>query len=264
MGYVHPSKYINYELVPDLPTSDRVLDLLLKSGFNAEKDATFDWIHDTFLILIRMFPNGCPPTTIVSMNAYYDPHYHMKVGSALRSLRKESYLLIGTGGAVHNLYRNVWWPMIKYRNNFAQVGPPEKSLLEFRQAVEDVMTQNQGPALRRAMTRLMKHYHYRDAHGTDDHFMAACFVAGAAGDWEDTEEPAAVLGAGEFFVFDLPDLLDTNNGLQKLGNFRTCATRSLRLASGRVTGALESRLEQTMCFISNLNDRFMNFYFPLS
>jgi len=31
----------------------------------------------------------------------------------------------------------------------------------------------------------MKHPQFRDAHGTDDHFMAALFVAGAAGDEED-------------------------------------------------------------------------------
>jgi len=148
-----------------------------------------------------MFPEKCPPTTIVSMNASYDPHFHMRVGSALRPLREQGYLLVGTGGAVHNLYRNVWEPMILYRDNFAQVNAPEKSLLEFRQSVEDCMTQNRGPALRRAITRLMKHPQYRDAHGTDDHFMSACFVAGAAGDWEDEEEERGVLGAGEFQVF---------------------------------------------------------------
>ena len=31
------------------------------------------------------------------------------------------------------------------------------------------------------MTRLMKHPRFRDAHATDDHYMAAVFVAGAAG-----------------------------------------------------------------------------------
>lgn len=40
------------------------------------------------------------------------------------------------------------------------------------------------------MTRLMKHPEYRDAHATDDHFMAAMFVAGAAGDFEDEGTPA--------------------------------------------------------------------------
>lgn len=66
--------------------------------------------------------------------------------------------------------------------------------MEFRQSVEDVITRTSGPQLRRAMTRLMKHPRFRDAHATDDHFMAACFVAGAAGDAEDENSPA-VLGA---------------------------------------------------------------------
>ena len=38
------------------------------------------------------------------------------------------------------------------------------------------------------MTRLMKHPLYREAHATDDHFMAAMFVAGAAGDEADEKE----------------------------------------------------------------------------
>jgi aromatic ring-opening dioxygenase catalytic subunit (LigB family) len=67
-------------------------------------------------------------------------------------------------------------------------------MLEFRQSVEDVMTRNAGPNLRRAVTRLMKHPQYRDAHGTDDHFMAAMFVAGAYGDDED-REICGILGA---------------------------------------------------------------------
>ncbi|PNS17291.1 4,5-DOPA dioxygenase extradiol [Sphaceloma murrayae] len=195
VGYVHPSKYVHYELVPDLPMADVCVDMLKKSGINAKKNEAFDWIHDTFLILIRMFPDKCPPTTIISMNAAYDPHYHMRVGAALRPLREQGYLMIGTGGAVHNLYRNVWDPMIKYRDNFAMIHPPEKPLLEFRQSIEDAFTQNRGPKLRRAITRLMKHPLYRDAHGTDDHFMAACFVAGAAGDWEDEKEDGGYLGA---------------------------------------------------------------------
>ena len=198
VGYVHPSKYAHYHLVPDLPMSTRCNDALLAAGFNSSTNDKFDWIHDTFLILIRMFPDRCPPTTIISMNAKFDPHYHMRVGAALRHFREENYLMVGTGGTVHNLYRNVWEPMINYRDNFAQVVPPEKPMLEFRQSVEDVFTHNRGPALRRAITRLMKHPHYRDAHGTDDHFMSACFVAGAAGAWEDEQNEAGVLGAEDW------------------------------------------------------------------
>jgi aromatic ring-opening dioxygenase catalytic subunit (LigB family) len=185
VAYVHPSKYVDYKLNPDLKTAERCISMLSESGFDASANSAFDWIHDTYLILIRMFPKKCPPTTLISMNARFDPHYHMKVGKTLRPLRKEGYLIIGSGGAVHNLYRNHWMPMLQYSDNFAQERPPEPWALEFRQAVEDVITRNSGPKLRRAITRLMKHPMYREAHATDDHFMAAMFVAGAAGDEED-------------------------------------------------------------------------------
>jgi aromatic ring-opening dioxygenase catalytic subunit (LigB family) len=185
VAYVKTSKYANYKLNPDIPTATRCVEMLKSAGFNASGNPTFDWIHDTYLILIRMFPDGCPPTTIISMNSRYDPHFHVKVGASLRPLRLENYLIIGSGGAVHNLYRNRWAPMLKYRDNFAQETPPEEWALEFRQAVQDVITRNSGPALRRGITRLMKHPQYRDAHATDDHFMSAMFVAGAVGDADD-------------------------------------------------------------------------------
>jgi aromatic ring-opening dioxygenase catalytic subunit (LigB family) len=185
VAYVHPSKYVNYKLNPDLKTAERCIGLLKDAGFPASGNATFDWIHDTYLILIRMFPAGCPPTTLISTNERYDPHVHVKIGAALRPLRNENYLIIGSGGAVHNLYRNRWMPMLRYSENFAMDQPPEAWALEFRQAVEDVIKNNTGPKLRRAMTRLMKHPLYREAHGTDDHFMPAWFVAGAMGDEED-------------------------------------------------------------------------------
>lgn len=185
VAYVHPSKYVNYKLNPDLATGERCVAMLRAAGLAASGHATFDWIHDTYLILIRMFPGGCPPTTLISMNARYDPHFHIKIGAALRPLRAENYLLLGSGGAVHNLYRNHWLPMLRYSDNFAQEAPPEPWALEFRQAVADAVANNTGPRLRRALTRLMKHPLYRDAHATDDHFMAVLFVAGVVGDEDD-------------------------------------------------------------------------------
>ncbi|RSM11057.1 hypothetical protein CDV31_006956 [Fusarium ambrosium] len=190
VAYVHPDKYKNYVLNPDLSGAESCISQLRASGFNAKPNPNFNWIHDTYLILIRMFPKACPPTTIISMNAYFDPHYHMRVGLALRPLREKGYLLIGSGGAVHNLFRNVWDPMILYGDNFAQPTPPEPWALEFRQSVEDAIRGGGGPRLRKAITRLMKHPLYREAHATDDHFMPICFAAGAAGARDDEGAPA--------------------------------------------------------------------------
>ena len=179
-----------------MATSRRCINMLAANGFDVAENPDFEWIHDTFLVLIRMFPDAslCPPTTIVSMNARYDPHYHIRMGATLRPLRREGYLIIGSGGAVHNLYRNVWQPMVLYRDSLGQETPPETWALDFRQAAEDAITRNSGPGLRRAVARLMKHPQYRAAHATDDHFMPMLFCAGAAGDWDDVST-SNVLGA---------------------------------------------------------------------
>jgi aromatic ring-opening dioxygenase catalytic subunit (LigB family) len=162
-------------------------------------------------VLIRMVPRGCPPTTILSMNGLYDPHLHVAVGAALRPLRARSAktLFIGSGGSVHNLYRNVWAPMLRYRDNFAQPTPPEPWALGFRQEVVDTFCAGYeddlpvdravfgqkirstrgvgGPLLRRKAVSLMKHPEFREAHATDDHFMATMFVAGLCGDKDDVD-----------------------------------------------------------------------------
>lgn len=194
VGAVRDERYLPYKMVADLEGGQRVIDLLQGAGIKARANRKFDWIHDTFLVIIRMFPKCLPlPTTIVSMNARYDPHFHLKIGAALRPLRYEDTLIIGSGGSVHNLYQNHFNQMIYYKDNFAQPVPPGPWAMEFRQAVEDVVTQNTGPELRRAMTRLMKHPRYKEAHGTDDHWMASLFAAGAAGAEEDVG-PNVMLG----------------------------------------------------------------------
>lgn len=54
-----------------------------------------------------------------------------------------------------------------------------------------------GPKLRRKITALMKHPKYREAHATDDHFMASMFVAGLCGGMGD-EDIVGELGAEDW------------------------------------------------------------------
>ena len=195
IALVERAQYVDYKANADLKTASRCLEMLKAAGYEVEADYKFNWLIDTFPMIFRMFPSGCPPVTIISQNSYFDPHYHMDVGRVLRPLRREGYLFIGSGGGVHNLYRTEWKYMVKYRDNFAQELPPDETHLEFRQALEDVICNNGGgPALKRGIVRLMKHPNYRDAHGTDDHYIPTCFIAGVVGEEEDSAEQG-VLGA---------------------------------------------------------------------
>lgn len=211
IALVERAKYMDYKPNTDLKTAARCISMLKDAGFECEGDPTFDWRIDTFPMLFRMFPNGCPPVTIVSQNSYFEPHFHLEIGRVLRPLRQEGYLFMASGGGVHNLYRTDWRYQIKYRDSFAQELPPESTHLEFRQALEDALCKNGGgPELKRAVVRLMKHPNYRDAHGTDDHYMPTCFAAGVVGDEEDRRD-SVTLGAE---VWELVSgSVSTNRGL---------------------------------------------------
>ncbi|EMC98759.1 hypothetical protein BAUCODRAFT_154495 [Baudoinia panamericana UAMH 10762] len=179
----------------DIETSRRVIRLLQDANIDAVEDPKFDWMIDTEIPLVGMFGTRPPPVVIISQNSYWDPWFHIDVGAAVRPLRKEGYLLIGSGGGTHNLYRTEWKYTIGWKDPFAMEQPPRQGALEFRQALEDGFCKNKGgPPLRRAMSRLMKHPYFREAHGTDEHYVSACFVAGACGEKEDEDEPC-ILGA---------------------------------------------------------------------
>nr|XP_031860292.1 uncharacterized protein CI109_004176 [Kwoniella shandongensis]KAA5527364.1 hypothetical protein CI109_004176 [Kwoniella shandongensis] len=187
VAWVHPKEYEDFVLNPDVKFASTVQSLLQEAGFDVSLDTKFEQVHDTFMILKWMFPGGKSlPHVVVSHNARCDPHYHLRIGAALRPLRHQKCLLIGSGGAVHNLYRNAWPQVVFFRDSFALTRPPEQWAIDFGEAFSNVVTQNTGPRLRKAMSRLMSHPQYRDAQGTDDHFMSALFIAGATGELEDS------------------------------------------------------------------------------
>jgi aromatic ring-opening dioxygenase catalytic subunit (LigB family) len=228
IGLVKKSEWAHYRPNADLATGARCVKMLKAAGFDAVEDPNFNWLIDTFPMLTRMFPDGCPPVTIISQNQFFEPHFHVAIGRALRPLRKEGYLFIGSGGGVHNLYRVHWNYNWRYRDTFAQELPPEGTHLEFRQALEDVLCKNGGgPEMKRAVVRLMKHPHFRDAHGTDEHFMPFCFAAGVVGEEEDRAEPVVL--AAE--VWELVSILQNSLTAEYLVPERdlTCDSRLINV-----------------------------------
>lgn len=187
ISWVAKEKYENYKINCSKELGERVGKILTEGGVDVHLDDTDEWIHDSLIPLKWMFPKKCPPVTLISINTKYDPAFHARIGTLLSRLRKEKILLLGTGGTVHNLYRNYWPQIVHYRNNFAQEKPPEQWALDFRNYFYDAMYTNPSKGLctvREGVLRLMHNPRFRDAHGTDDHYMSPCFVAGAARDDE--------------------------------------------------------------------------------
>lgn len=133
----------NYPINVDVGLAKKVVNLLRNAGFeDVQEDTTYDWHDDTVTPTQWMFPDGSPPATVVSLNARFNPVFHVKIGRALRELRKHGILLCGTGGTVHNMYRNNWFPFLTRLDNFQEGSKPAQWALDFEKSVSDVVANN--------------------------------------------------------------------------------------------------------------------------
>ncbi|WP_338864076.1 class III extradiol ring-cleavage dioxygenase [Myxococcus stipitatus] len=82
-----------------------IVSRLSGAGVKAVADGERGWDHGTWIPLLHMFPQAMLPVVQVSMPLDASPAEVAKLGEALRPLRAEGVLLMGSGGIVHNLRR---------------------------------------------------------------------------------------------------------------------------------------------------------------
>ncbi|KAI5859645.1 Extradiol ring-cleavage dioxygenase, class III enzyme, subunit B [Durotheca rogersii] len=145
MDVVPREKWEHYPINVSPALGRSVVSLLRGAGFlDAEEDPGAAWHDDNLTPSRWLFPEGTPPATSVSLNTRYDPIFHVKIGEALRPLRKENVLGIGSGSIVHNLFRAAWLPFLLSggRNTALPSYKPERWALSFERAVRDTIEFN--------------------------------------------------------------------------------------------------------------------------
>ena len=149
---------------PELAT--RVRDLLSDAGIFNGTEAARGWDHGIFVPLKVMVPGADLPLVQLSLQHGLDPAAHLAIGRALKPLRDEGVLILGSGQTYHNM-----------RGFYAGVAVDEKAEgfdTWLRATMIDGATRDE------ALIRWEDAPHARIAQPHEDHLLPLMVAAGAA------------------------------------------------------------------------------------
>eukprot|EP00667_Euglena_gracilis_P017108 EG_transcript_17986 len=102
-GFPPESYKITYPAPGSPALATRVQTLLKQAGIPSQADPARGFDHGVFIPLKLMLPNANIPVVQLSMQAQYDPAFHLKMGAAISTLRDEGVLILGSGMTYHNM-----------------------------------------------------------------------------------------------------------------------------------------------------------------
>jgi 4,5-DOPA dioxygenase extradiol len=163
-----------YELkypAPGAPSvATRAAELLRAAGHDISLHPSRGLDHGAWVPLMLMYPEADIPVVQLSIQPKLSPEDHWKMGEALRPLRDEGVLILGSGSATHNL-REAFL--------FGADDPTPDYVLEFEQWLVDAVTGSKKTEL---LNYLERAPHAKRAHPTNDHFYPLLVAAGAGDD----------------------------------------------------------------------------------
>jgi 4,5-DOPA dioxygenase extradiol len=95
-----------YPAPGDPALAARVGDLLAPVDIALDQQWGLD--HGAWSVLIKVFPDAGVPVVQLRLDSTQPPAWHYALGRALRPLREEGVLILGSGNLVHNLMQYGW------------------------------------------------------------------------------------------------------------------------------------------------------------
>ncbi|MGH7248956.1 MAG: DODA-type extradiol aromatic ring-opening family dioxygenase, partial [Pseudomonadota bacterium] len=124
--------------------------------------------HGAWVPLLLMYPQYDIPVMQLSLQTPLGPAHHLKIGETLKPLRERGVLIIGSGGATHNLRELDW-----------NDGPPPAWAAEFDEWLADKLAAGRTEELLE-WDRIAPHA--LRAHPSPEHFLPLFVGLGAAGE----------------------------------------------------------------------------------
>ncbi len=163
----------NYKTIGNPELSNRIVSLLNTAGIEASTESKRELDHGALIPLMLLFPKDKIPVIQISQNTSLDPIYHRKMAEALKELRKENILFIGSGGLVHNT------------SQIERFGGHQLMPDHWAKAFDDLITKklsdDREEAYSQKMIDVYKNELFDISHPTPEHFLPLVF-ASALGD----------------------------------------------------------------------------------
>jgi 4,5-DOPA dioxygenase extradiol len=152
---------------PGAPAAAReIVRRLAAAGIEATTDGDRGLDHGAWVPLCLMYPDADVPVTQLSVQPSRDPRHHQRIGQALRPLREEGVLLLGSGSITHNL-----------RELSAR---PTEEASHVRQFVDWVADRAEAGDAASLLDYRARAPHAERNHPTDEHLLPFFVVLGAA------------------------------------------------------------------------------------
>jgi aromatic ring-opening dioxygenase catalytic subunit (LigB family) len=104
-GFPRETYELNYDAPASPALAQQAAALLADAGIDVAIDPAYGWDHGVFIPLKVMYPDAQIPVVAMSLKVGLDPTTHIAVGKALRPLRDQDVLIVGSGMSFHNLQR---------------------------------------------------------------------------------------------------------------------------------------------------------------
>jgi len=102
-GFPDDAYAIRYPVKGSPQLAGKIFDALQQNGIPARLDEQRGFDHGLFVPLKLMLPSADIPCVQLSLLNNLDPAAHLAIGKALRPLRRDNILFIGSGFSFHNM-----------------------------------------------------------------------------------------------------------------------------------------------------------------
>lgn len=102
-GFAKALHALRYPAPGDPALAGHIVSILQKKGFSAKGLTDRGLDHGAWVPLSLMYPQANVPVVQLSVQTDATPEYHLALGQALAPLRDENVLILGSGGATHDL-----------------------------------------------------------------------------------------------------------------------------------------------------------------